>query len=260
MISIIIATYNSEKTIQRCLDSIYEQDFSDAQVIIKDGGSKDQTLSIISSHPLKTNLVSARDSGVYDAWNQCIKKVSGDWVTFLGSDDFFYNDHTLKDLVQHLNTANSNSIHIVYGKNLLIDGDGLPIKIVGDAWNIAIKKIHTQMSIRHPGCFYHSTLLSKVGEFDASYKIAGDHHYTLKCLEHTGAYFYDFVGVVHQIGGISTDLNRISDLIFETYKIRKDLKLKPYIKFDELLFKRLALYISVKFIGVERTKKLFLDR
>ena len=46
MISIIIPTYNSERTIKRCLDSIVEQTFHDWEVLLMDGVSKDNTLSI----------------------------------------------------------------------------------------------------------------------------------------------------------------------------------------------------------------------
>ena len=48
--SIIIPTYNSEKTIKRCLDSIIEQTFSNWEVLVMDGVSTDDTISIAESY------------------------------------------------------------------------------------------------------------------------------------------------------------------------------------------------------------------
>ena len=88
LISIIIATWNSEKTLKRCLDSIIPQLTKKIELLIVDGGSIDKTNDIIDSYGENISFhISEPDKGVYDAWNKAITHSSGKWITFLGSDD-----------------------------------------------------------------------------------------------------------------------------------------------------------------------------
>lgn len=87
-ISIIIATYNADKTLQRCLYSIALQKTEDIELLIIDGKSKDNTLEIIQKNKAIINFwLSETDKGIYDAWNKGIKLARGKWIMFLGADD-----------------------------------------------------------------------------------------------------------------------------------------------------------------------------
>jgi glycosyltransferase involved in cell wall biosynthesis len=75
LLSIIVPTYNSEATIERCLDSIALQTFSDFEVCIIDGGSTDRTIEIVNCfQDILKNLrvTSESDKGIYDAMNKGI--------------------------------------------------------------------------------------------------------------------------------------------------------------------------------------------
>ena len=96
-ISIIIATWNAAKTLRTCLDSIVPQLNKDVELILVDGGSKDETNEIIDSYGDKVSVhISEPDKGVYDAWNKGVKSASGDWITFIGADDVMLQDTTSK--------------------------------------------------------------------------------------------------------------------------------------------------------------------
>ena len=70
-ISIIIATFNAGKVLQRCLDSLRPQKTEAIELLIIDGGSKDDTLRIIRDNAaLVDYYVSEPDKGIYDAWNK----------------------------------------------------------------------------------------------------------------------------------------------------------------------------------------------
>ena len=87
-ISIIIATWNAAKTLKRCLDSIVPQLTDETELILVDGGSKDDTNKIIDSYGDKVAVhISEPDKGIYDAWNKGVSKAKGDWVMFIGADD-----------------------------------------------------------------------------------------------------------------------------------------------------------------------------
>jgi glycosyltransferase len=79
-ISIITATFNSEKSLCYSLDSLFNQDYKNIECIIIDGDSKDSTLGIIKKYQSNYNnihLVSEPDEGIYDALNKGIGLASG---------------------------------------------------------------------------------------------------------------------------------------------------------------------------------------
>ena len=90
MVSIIIATYNSEKTLRRALDSVLNQSYQDWECIVVDGASKDNTIGIVKEYVKKDSrfrYISEPDHGIYDAFNKGWKMAKGEWVMYLGSDD-----------------------------------------------------------------------------------------------------------------------------------------------------------------------------
>lgn len=91
-ISLITTSYNSETTISDTLSSVLFQSYSNIEYIIVDGGSSDETISIIKEYePLfngRLKWISEKDDGIYDAMNKGIQMASGDIVGILNSDDF----------------------------------------------------------------------------------------------------------------------------------------------------------------------------
>jgi GT2 family glycosyltransferase len=92
--SVIIATLNSEKTLERCLQSVipYVKRGYVKEIIIVDGGSKDNTIAIAKRFP--TKLMQDTGSGVGQAWDLGARHATGDFLFFLDSDqclgyDFF---------------------------------------------------------------------------------------------------------------------------------------------------------------------------
>ena len=86
-ISIIVATFNSSKTIRSCLDSIFNQNYSN--IVTIDGKSSDDTLDIVKNYNKKIpiKIISEHDKGIYDALNKGIYSSIGDVVGFVHSDD-----------------------------------------------------------------------------------------------------------------------------------------------------------------------------
>uniref|UniRef100_UPI0005789F00 glycosyltransferase n=1 Tax=Yersinia pestis TaxID=632 RepID=UPI0005789F00 len=83
-ISIITATYNSERTISDTLSSLEKQTYLDVEYIIVDGASKDNTLTVISQNSTRvTKIISESDQGIYDALNKGIDLATGDIIGFL---------------------------------------------------------------------------------------------------------------------------------------------------------------------------------
>lgn len=89
-VSIIIATYNSSKTLSTALDSVLKQKYQDWECIIVDGASEDNTIDIVKMYAEKDSrfrYISESDKGIYDAFNKGWKMACGEWIHYLGSDD-----------------------------------------------------------------------------------------------------------------------------------------------------------------------------
>ena len=89
-ISAIIPAYNSENTITRCITSIMNQSYNDFEVIVINDGSTDSTLNILQKLIRDDDrfiLINQNNKGVSEARNEGLQIVSGDFITFIDSDD-----------------------------------------------------------------------------------------------------------------------------------------------------------------------------
>ena len=100
-ISVITATYNSERFIKRCIDSVQSQSI-ECQHIFVDGLSSDKTNEIIHKFKRSTDkCISEKDEGIYDAFNKGIKLADGDIIAILNSDDLFVSKDSME--IDHQN-------------------------------------------------------------------------------------------------------------------------------------------------------------
>ena len=169
--SIIIPVFNSAATLSAALDSISNQTFTGYEVIIIDGLSTDNTMSIINNYvkrlPLK--YLSESDKGIYDAMNKGIKLAEADWLYFMGGDDILHDTEIL--LAIHLELSN-NPCHLLYGN---VIGQLSNTKYAYDT----VDKVLTE-GLHHQSAFYKRMLFDKLGLYSNSFKIAADYHFTLK--------------------------------------------------------------------------------
>lgn len=90
LISVIVPSFNQGDFLKQALDSIFSQDYRNVEVIVMDGGSKDNSASIIRAFKEKLKYwQSEPDGGQSAAINMGVKHCEGDLVTWLNSDDFY---------------------------------------------------------------------------------------------------------------------------------------------------------------------------
>ena len=170
MISIIIPTYNSAKTIRLCLDSIVAQTYKDYEVLVMDGCSKDGTIDIVQAYNNEhIRLYSEPDKGIYDAMNKGIKRAQGDWLYFLGSDDYLF----APDVLEKVTTELTVDYKIVYGD---VESSHLQKEHNGE-WKAEL----IEYNRCHQAIFYHRSVFEKYGMYNLSYKLYADFIYNVRC-------------------------------------------------------------------------------
>ena len=88
--SIIIPAYNAEAYLQRCLDSIFSQEFDDFEVIVINDGSSDGTSVLLDGYTSKhsnLHILSQNNQGMATARNRGLDAAQGDYILFVDSDD-----------------------------------------------------------------------------------------------------------------------------------------------------------------------------
>ena len=91
LISIIIAVYNAEKCLSKCLDSVITQSITDFECILVNDGSTDNSLNICKQYEERDHrfkVVSKKNGGPGSAWNEGIRQADSKWITFIDADDY----------------------------------------------------------------------------------------------------------------------------------------------------------------------------
>jgi len=178
-VTIITATYNLINegrldAFRQMFESVQEQTYSNVEHLFIDGGSKDGSVELIQdmikeakNQNIYFNLISEPDNGTYNAFNKGIKKASGDYIIFMNSDDYYYNENSIESLVIALE---KNDAEYSFGDVLVLSKDK----------SLYVKSDFYKCIYTNPYC--HQTMLCKkelfnedrYGLFDEKYKIAAD--------------------------------------------------------------------------------------
>jgi glycosyltransferase len=202
-ISVVTASYNSEKTIRSTIESFLQQGHAEKEMLVIDGASSDATLAIVESFasPL-IRVFSEKDSGVYDAMNKGFRLFDGDVVGFLNSDDTFHDRNVLGDIATAMQDAD-----IVYG-DLKMVTDHQTKKLVRLWRGGTFRRYSFQLGWvpPHPTFYMRKQVAQKVGEYDLSYITTADYDYMLRALALNDfrAKYIPRVVADFQVGGIST--------------------------------------------------------
>ena len=111
--SIITVCLNSSKTILSNIQCINKQTYKNLEHIFIDSNSTDNTLDIIKSSSQRDFIIKSEiDNGIYDAMNKGLKFATGDYISFLNSDDFYSSEHIIEEVNEILV---KNDLDILYG-------------------------------------------------------------------------------------------------------------------------------------------------
>ena len=118
-VTIITVTYNSEKFLRDCIESVINQDYPDIEHILIDGVSTDSTVSIIKEYEDKiAKWISEKDNGMYDAINKGMVMATGDVIGILNSDDMLASRDVISNIVKYFI---EHKVDSVYGDLVYVD-------------------------------------------------------------------------------------------------------------------------------------------
>lgn len=241
-ISIIIATFNAEQYIGRCLDSIVSQKNDNVELIIIDGQSKDNTVNIIKTFNNSVDIiVSEPDLGIYDAWNKGIKLASGKWIQFIGADDVLVSGAV--DSFHNIINANNdrNDVDLISARCKYVKENGDFLRYYGETYTWG--KFKRYMCIAHGASLHNKNLFNEVGTYNINFKICSDYELLLRKKSSLQVLYIDTVILQMQTGGMSFSLNAIK----ETFKIRNYHQTVPLLYNIFIFIKGILVFLIRKF-------------
>lgn len=173
LVSVVTITFNSEKTIERTIQSVLAQTYGNIEYIIADGGSSDSTVELIKKYQHRIDYwCSSPDEGIPDAFNRGLSFCSGRAAGILNSDDW-YEPGAVAAAAEAF--AKDEKLAVFYGTPRYWDGERSSFTLEPDHL-----KLPTGMTISHPACFVSMRAYRAMGGFGKRYRCAMDYDFLLR--------------------------------------------------------------------------------
>ena len=188
--SIIIPVYNAEQTLDRCLDSIRSQTYTNYEVICINDGSKDASLLKLETYAIQwTNLkiINQSNQGASAARNKGLEVATGDYILFADADDYYYNSNVLQELSATIEQNPLCELLYFPGGVLLENGeayqDSYKDQIYKTAWDLCEEQCCKGKCLVfgaiYAQCFKRTVIEAHHLRFDNTLKFAEDRLFVL---------------------------------------------------------------------------------
>ncbi len=173
-VSICVPTYNRKDYLKETLDSILAQTYKDYEIVIVDDGSTDGTEDMIKQLGVPVTYHWQENGGDAAARNKLIELASGQYISFIDSDDLLFPD-AIERLVEVMETETEDVV--AYGSYVRIDQDG---KVYGKckrklySGNIT-KHLFQTIIVHSCGSMFPKKILENTVAFDTSLKVCSDY-------------------------------------------------------------------------------------
>lgn len=184
-ISVVIPAYNSEKTIAATVSSVLDQTFADLEVIVINDGSTDKTLDIVEEFTdPRVQCFSYENGGLPTARNRGISHATGEYISFLDSDDLWTKDKLSKQLDVLTSSASIGAVYS-WTYNMFDIMYGYPKNIAKAAPVFYQGNVYSELLIYNflghgSNLLMKRSVLDEVGHFDPDFKVAEDWEFYLR--------------------------------------------------------------------------------
>lgn len=223
-ISIITPSFNQGKYIRQTLESVLSQNYPNLEYIVMDGGSTDETVSILKEYGTRIKWYSEKDNGQSNAINKGLRMATGDVVAWLNSDDYY-----LPGTLEKVGTffADNPEAQWVTGDYQIVDEKGIEIQSYVRIYKNILRSLpfastlYVANFINQPSTFWKRKLMDAVGYVNEQYHLCMDYDYWLRIYKHHKP------GVIHvplsafRIHGKSKGKNMFKVQFEEEYTVAK---------------------------------------
>jgi glycosyltransferase involved in cell wall biosynthesis len=196
-ISVVTATFNAATQLPKLVESLRAQTDKDFEWLVADGGSTDDTISLLNNiTDLNLVISSQPDFGIYDAINRAIGLAKGDYYVVIGADDFFF-----PNAIADFRRAAFHSDADIVAAGVLMQGHLLKIK-EGKTWLYGLHGLVSQHSV---GTLIRKKLHEKFGPYSKKFPIAADQFFVMQaCAGGATRHVASFTAGNYGSGGVST--------------------------------------------------------
>lgn len=203
-ISLITVTFNSARYLQNAIQSVYQQDYPDIEYIIVDGGSTDETLSIIEQNAgCIAKWISEKDNGMYDAINKGMRMATGDVIGILNSDDML----SAKDVISKIAACfKEQKVDSLFGDLLYVEAeDTSKIHRYWKGMPYNRKSFKLGWMPAHPTFYVRREIVEQLGGYETHYFSAADFELMTRYLykHRISSYYLPELIVKMRTGGMS---------------------------------------------------------
>lgn len=224
LISIIMAAYNAEKTIEQAINSVLRQTYTDFELLVVNDCSKDRTVELVKSIAAKDNRVrlisNEKNSGVSYTRKHGLEESNGSWIAILDSDDAWTPDKLEKQIELQKRT----NADLLFTGSAFMDSDGQPID-----WYLHAPAEVTYRQLLKQNVLSNSSALVRKELYAKHYAIGDGMHEDfaiwLSILKE-GKKAYGEISQFHQGAG--------EDSILDTFKLLQDIPNQSLLVIDEV--------------------------
>lgn len=196
-LSIITATYNREKYLRRCIESVAQQPYADKEHVIVDGGSSDGTVEVLRDCAVRyphIRWMSEPDRGISDALNKGLALMTGEVFNVIGDDDFFEPDvfgAVARAFDEHPEAG------VIAGNCAVVRNDDTVAMVHRASFtsrrNLIAFWDHWERDVVLPAAstFVRRAVVDRVGGFDPVDRYAMDYHHWIRITEHFAVHTID---------------------------------------------------------------------
>lgn len=198
-ISIITVCKNAERTIAGTITSVVSQKRAGDEYLVVDGGSSDNTLTIIGSMSGVDRLITEPDDGIAEAFNKGIAASQGEIIALVNSGDRLI-DGALEEVRCFF--MSDRCVDVIHGDVMLVHDDRIvkritPSRFWWEPWRLVL--------FNHPATFVRRSVYASYGLFDSGFRVAMDVEIFFRWKKHGVAMRYMPKPLVFmEAGGIST--------------------------------------------------------
>lgn len=165
LVSVITCVYNGESHLEQTIKSVLAQTYPNIEYIVIDGGSTDNTLTILEKYKDDIDVVvSEKDKGIADAMNKGIDLAKGQIVGIIHSDDW-YDNNAVALAVSALKSSDIAYGYLMYWKD----------EVAYMVYKCDHTLLKNEMTVSHPTVFIKKSVYEKYGTYNLNYKLAMDY-------------------------------------------------------------------------------------